>query len=368
MKAALFCPVRYNDPAAGSGWPVSGNTYSSDRAEQSMSAALAQLKLADDVGFDWVTLAEHHYSPFSLTPNPMVFAGALTQVVRRAKIALLGATIPILNPIRVAEEFAMLDTMSGGRIVAGMLRGSPNEYATYNINPAESRERFEEALTLIRMAWTETEPFGWQGRYYEYRTVSIWPRPVQQPHPQIFMSGSSPESGEFAAVNRISLGLAFTNVPLAKQSVAHYRAHAERAGWNPTADDIIYRVLFHVADTDEQAIEDYANAAKAAPRSSLTMANKDLETAVDASGYYGRDRDTQRQRLMPTDLKESIALGRVLIGSPDTVVRQIERIRQELGAGLLDLTIGNDLGEKTLRSIELVGTKVLPRIRELGNA
>src|SRR5262249_46656314 len=154
-----------------------------------------------------------HYAPFSLTPNPMVMAGALTQAVKRAKIALLGADIPILNPVRVAEEFAMLDTMSGGRVVAGMLRGTPNEYVTYNINASESRGRFAEALEMIKMAWTEEEPFGWQGRYYEYRTISIWPRVVQKPHPKIYMSGSSPESGEFAAQNRVGLGLAFTNVP-----------------------------------------------------------------------------------------------------------------------------------------------------------
>src|SRR5215469_3482029 len=135
-----------------------------------------------------MTVAEHHFSGFSLTPNPMVMAGALSQLVRRAKIAVL-------------EEFAMLDTMSGGRLVAGMMRGTPNEYATYNINPAESRERFTEALHLIRRAWTETRPFGWLGRYYQYRTISIWPRPVQQPHPPLYMSGSSPEAGEFAARN-----------------------------------------------------------------------------------------------------------------------------------------------------------------------
>jgi len=368
MKAALFVPVRYTGPAPAPGWPTSTSQYSTELGERSMNAALNQFKLADEVGFDWVTVAEHHYSPFSLTPNPMVLAGALTQTIKRAKIALLGATIPILNPIRVAEEFAMLDTMTGGRIVAGMLRGSPNEYATYNINPAESRERFEEALHLIRMCWTETEPFGWRGRYYEYRTVSIWPKPVQKPYPQIFMSGSSPESGEFAAKNRIGLGLAFTNVPLAKKSVEVYREHAEKAGWTPTDKDIIYRVLFHVGETDDQAIEDYSAAAKVAPRGSLTMANKSLESAVDSAGYYGRDRDAQRERLMPTDLKQSIDLGRVLLGSPDTVVKQIEHIHRELGAGILDLTISNDLGDKTLRSIELVGSKVLPRIKGIGNA
>src|SRR6185312_6493057 len=112
----------------GAIWPVPGEGYDAELAERSMNATLDQFRLADEVGFDWVTVAEHHHSPASLTPNPMVMAGALTQVVKRAKIALLGATIPILNPVRVAEEFAMLDTMTGGRIVAGMLRGSPNEY------------------------------------------------------------------------------------------------------------------------------------------------------------------------------------------------------------------------------------------------
>src|ERR1700758_2662631 len=118
-----------------------------------MSRALEQFELADQVGFDWVTVAEHHYAPMSLTPNPMVMAGALAARVKRAQIALLGADIPILNPIRVAEEFAMLDTMTGGRVIAGMLRGTTNEYVTYNTNPSESRERFEEALELIKPAW-----------------------------------------------------------------------------------------------------------------------------------------------------------------------------------------------------------------------
>src|ERR1700692_3797433 len=108
MKAAFFSSVFYLAPAPG-GWPTPANTYSADAAKASMRTALEQFRLADAVGFDWVTVAEHHYGPFGLTPNPMVFAGALTQVVKRAKIALLGPTLPILNPVRVAEEYAMLD-------------------------------------------------------------------------------------------------------------------------------------------------------------------------------------------------------------------------------------------------------------------
>ena len=365
MKASLFCAARYIGKAPHDVWPLSGEYYSSEAAVRSMETTFEQFRCADAFGFDWVTVAEHHYSGFSLTPNPMVLAGALCQIVRRAKIAVLGPTLPILNPVRVAEELAMLDTMSGGRVVAGMMRGTPNEYVTYNINPAESRERFEEALALILAAWTQTEPFGWQGRYYEYRTISIWPRPVQQPHPKIYMSGSSPESGEFAARNRVGLGFAFTNVPLAQKAVAHYRDHANRTGWTPTDDDVIYRVLVHVADTDEQALDDMTNAMKSGPRTGLTMANRTLEGAVADAGYYGRDREEQRQRLMPRGLKESIDVGQVALGSPDTVARQVERIGRDLGAGIIDFTIAHDMGDKTLHAIELLGTKVLPRMREM---
>src|SRR5262249_26725670 len=246
---------------------------------------------ADVLVFDWVTVAEPHYPGFSLPQTPMVMAVALSQIVRRARIAVLGPPLPILNPVRVAEELAMLDTMSGGRVVAGMMRGTPNEYVTYNINPAESRERFAEALHLIRRAWTETRPFGWLGRYYQYRTISIWPRPVQQPHPPLYMSGSSPEAGEFAAANHIRIRFGFTTVPLAKSAVQHYRACARDAGWEATAEDVIYRAMFHVADTDEEA---FADMSKLPPRISLVDQNKAIAEGVRQSGYYGADAVAQR--------------------------------------------------------------------------
>src|ERR687886_43310 len=231
MKAAIFTPVPYMGPAPRGTWPVPTNGFSSEVAQQSIAASLEQFELADQLGFDWVTVAEHHFAPMSLTPNPMIMAGALTQRVKQAKIALLGANIPILNPVRVAEEFAMLDSLTGGRVVAGMLRGTSNEYVTYATNPAESRERFEEALELIKRAWTEPQPFGWQGRYYEYRAISIWPKPAQVPHPPIYVSGSSPESGELAARHRLHVGFAFTTVPFSRESARHYRERANAYGW-----------------------------------------------------------------------------------------------------------------------------------------
>lgn len=368
MKAAIFVPCTYHGPAEAPGWPSPAETYSSEAAQQTFQTALDQCRLADEMGFDWVTVAEHHFSPFCITPNPMVLAGALTQAVKRAKIALLGADIPILNPIRVAEEFAMLDAMSGGRVVAGMLRGTPNEYITYNINPAESRGRFEEALQLIRMAWTEPEPFGWQGRYYQYKTVSIWPRPVQKPHPPIYMSGSSPESGEFAARNRVGLGFAVTTLPLASKAARHYRNEAEKAGWTPTGEEIIYRIGCHVADTDDQAMEDLAEAARHARNASLSLAlTRRTDEVIGAAGYYGRD-EAQKSRValaFSGDLKSRIENGQILVGSPETVAQQIRHIHAETGAGVLDLIPGPPTGDKALRSIELIGTKVMPLVREL---
>jgi alkanesulfonate monooxygenase SsuD/methylene tetrahydromethanopterin reductase-like flavin-dependent oxidoreductase (luciferase family) len=366
MKASLFCTTRYQGPSKKGVWPVPAEEYSAEIAQQSMERWTSQIRLGDDLGFDYITVAEHHFAPFSMSPNPLILAGALTQSLRHAKLALLGPNLPILNPIRVAEEIAMLDTMTGGRVIAGLMRGSPNEYVTYNINPAESRERFQEAVTLVRMAWTEPQPFGWQGRYYNYRSVSIWPRPVQKPHPPIYISIATPESGEFAAQNQLGAGFAFTTLQIASPAAAYYRQKANEAGWTPTPDHVIYRLSFHCAATDEQAIDELVNSGLTSAVG-LTMTNRAIEAAVAGSGYYGRDIDTQRARLQSRgEIQERIEKGQLLAGSPETILKQAVRVQKEIGAGMLDLTLGAPhLGDITRRSIEMFGTKVLPRLRDL---
>ena len=370
MKASLFNSVHYLGATPEGVWPVPIDNCSAAAAAAALTLALDQFKMADELGFDWVTVAEHHFGPYSVTPNPMVLAGALSQVVHRAKIALLGPTLPILNPVRVAEEFAMLDLMTGGRIVAGMLRGTPNEYVTYNVNPTESRERFEESLSLIRKCWTEPQPFGWQGRHYEFRSICIWPRPLQKPHPPIYMSGSSPESGTFAARNHVGLGFAATHLERATNAANHYRAEANRMGWTPEPEKIVYRLGFHVAETDDQALEDLKSPTAFRRGTNLSRANAAVENAVAESGYYGVDEEEQRNRSknreQRTDeqIKGRIDRGQLLTGSPQTVLKQIRRIREELGAGVLDLTIAIQDGDTTSRSIELMGTKILPTMQQ----
>jgi len=364
FQASFTSPVFYGG-AVASGWPTPVDGYLAEEADRSMGTALAQFKLADELGYDWVGLTEHHFGPFSLTPNPTVFAGAMTQVVKRAKIALLGSLVPMLNPVRVAEEVAMLDTMSNGRIVAGMLRGTPNESVTYNINPSESRARFEEALLLIRESWTQPIPFGWQGRFFEFRAISIWPRPVQQPHPPIFMSGSSPESAAFAGRNQVSLGLAVTTLPLATAAASRYRAAASAAGWTATPENVLYRLGFHVAESDEQAAADFKASHARRQRGSPVLANQALEATIAGTGYYGADPRNQRDRVRGRfELADRLELGQIMLGSPATVLAQAERIRRQLGAGIFDLIPAFELGDRTLHSMALFASKVLPRLRD----
>jgi alkanesulfonate monooxygenase SsuD/methylene tetrahydromethanopterin reductase-like flavin-dependent oxidoreductase (luciferase family) len=373
MKVSLF-NLMPHPPLAEmpTRWPTPHELCDPERAVRQLGDYLDQFALADELGFDWVACAEHHFSANSLSPNPSVVAGALSQRVRRARIAILGSLLPINNPVRVAEEFAMVDAFSGGRLIAGLLRGAPYEYAVYNVNPAESRGRYEEAWDLIVKAWTEPRPFGWDGPHYQFRTVSIWPRPVQQPHPPIFVSGSSRDSAEFAARKHVGIGLAFTNVPLARDAAAYYRDSAAAGGWQPTPDDIVYQAPIYVADTDERAQAEIAP--HLAYTTSLMAPTLRVTRLAAGAGFFGA-RDAQINARFQTSvareqqhsLDERIAIGQLFCGSPDSVVAQLQRLRTEVGAGVANLIfqIGSLPPAATTRSIQLFAKEVLPRIREL---
>jgi alkanesulfonate monooxygenase SsuD/methylene tetrahydromethanopterin reductase-like flavin-dependent oxidoreductase (luciferase family) len=176
------------------------------------------------------------------------------------------------------------------------------------------------------------------------------------------MSGSSPESGAVAARNR--LGLAFTTVPLASRAAKFYREEAGRLGWQPGPDQVIYRMGFHVAETDEQAMADMVESGAAQPHVGLTMSNKAVLAGVMSSGYFGKAAEEQKDRVAPRDAVERVEQGQILLGSPETVWRQICRVRDEVGAGILDLFPTVPIADRTRRSIEMFGTKLLPRLHE----
>ena len=155
---------------------------------------LDEYEYADDLGLD-LMLNEHHQSVTCMDSVMPLTAATLARRTKNAKILLLGSPLAHRdNPVRVAEEVAFLDCVSQGRIISGFVRGVPTECHPANTNPALTRERFEESHDLIMKAWTDPGPFSWEGRYWHYRYVNPWPRPFQQPHPPIWVTGSSPDN------------------------------------------------------------------------------------------------------------------------------------------------------------------------------
>ena len=219
-----------------------------------MATAIRNYKMAEAAGFDWVSISEHHYSPGLMTPNPAILAAAVSQQTSRVKIALLGPLIPLVNPVRTAEEIAMLDALSGGRVVVLFLRGTPNEHLTYGlVDSAETRETTQEGVQLVMKAWTEPKPFSWEGKHFQFKTVSVWPRTVQDPHPPIFYSGNSDRSAEFAGRMRLSVAIGFA--PPAKRSSSRWTSIQGRRspprGWergNATTKRALSRAHDHQRD------------------------------------------------------------------------------------------------------------------------
>ncbi len=257
MKVSLLCGAHYEGAEAHHQRPpVPPAQCDPDVATQTYDHALNYAALADALGFDWVSVSEHHSSPLILAPSVAPLAGALTQVVKRARIALLGPLASINNPVRLAEEVAMLDQLSHGRIIVLPLRGAPTEFNTYGpLDVAETQPRTQEATRLIRMALEATETFAWNGEYFHYPTVAVWPRAVQQPHPPMYFSGNSRNSAAFAAAEHLGVCLSFHPASYVTETLQAYRQGAAEHGWQPTPDEIVYRNFVLVADTDARAAE-----------------------------------------------------------------------------------------------------------------
>jgi alkanesulfonate monooxygenase SsuD/methylene tetrahydromethanopterin reductase-like flavin-dependent oxidoreductase (luciferase family) len=358
MKVSFFETVRYLPPEAlPSDWPAPSGDYDREAGARAYERMTERLQYVEDLGFDWVSVSEHHYSPRILTPSPMLAAAFIAARLRKLTLALLGPIVPHSNPVRVAEELAMLDTLTRGRLVVGLLRGTANEALTYDLNPEESRERTDEGMELILRAWTEPRPFGWQGRHFQYRTVSIWPRPFQQPHPRTYALGTSREACEFAARHRLGCGVSYGPFEVMAKATRYYREACTRHGWQPTPEHVIYRANMIVADTDEDAhalLRGQPNRAPFAMRPGV----REAMLKLDARNIAGEARASVVSGALPT----------TFIGSPDTVVEQVRRAREVIGAGVLDLSLhppGAREVEPLMRALDLFGTKVLPRIRDL---
>jgi alkanesulfonate monooxygenase SsuD/methylene tetrahydromethanopterin reductase-like flavin-dependent oxidoreductase (luciferase family) len=352
MKFSFLCANTYwgADALRHPGWPTPQELFQPAEAARSYTINFDLARLADELGFDWVSTSEHHYSPRLLAPNAFVLSAALSQVVRRAKIAVLGPLVAMNNPVRIAEELALLDQLSGGRCIVLFLRGTPQEFLSYGVNPDETRARTQEATTLIVRALTEGRPFGWIGRYFRFRTVSVWPGCVQRPHPPFYYSGNSKESANFAAAEHLGLGVSFYPIPFAAQITEHYRQECARHGWHPAPEHFVYRCRIAVGEDAKEA---------ASLRGALVAAGD-----ARAGLYAGRAGTVEP----PPAAQPGMGLNDVrFCGDPDTVIRQIEEFYEATGMGVIDLIFTGALSfEQTAKSMRLFASEVAPRIRRLG--
>jgi alkanesulfonate monooxygenase SsuD/methylene tetrahydromethanopterin reductase-like flavin-dependent oxidoreductase (luciferase family) len=269
----------------------------------------------------------------------------------------------------------MLDVLSGGRLIAGMIRGVPHEYIAYNVVPDESRGRLREAAALIIKAWTEPEPFGWEGEYYQYPAVSIWPRPLQRPHPPVLMSASNEESAEFAGRQRAMMAMTLiADLKAARRCIDAYRASARAHGLEPTPDHIVLGYNSLVAETDEEA-RHYLGEGQRYFHRILMHPIRDAQRLViqksrffgESHGAHGEGFVNRLSMLKERTIDDMIEAGSVLCGSPETVLNQMKRVNAELGNGhfILNMQIGNIPDPIVRRSMELFRDKVLPQARGL---
>lgn len=343
-------------------WPFPNSSYDRDTGQRLFEECVDQLVFAESCDFDWVGAGEDHMTAYGLTPNPMLVLAAVAQRTERVRLAVLGCPLPLLNPLRVAEECAMLDVMSRGRLVAGFIRGVPQNYAAYNVDPSESRARFAQCDTLIRKAWTTDGPFAWESEHYTFPTVSIWPRPTQRPHPPVLYSANSEPSALFAANRRAMIGAIHLysrdSIDIVERSIAAYRSQASQDGWSPAPDRFLIGFQTCIAPSDELARRSLAPALEyqySVLSGAYNAQKRRIASQVPGYGFSPVEES-------PPSLDERLEHSMVLCGSPETVCEQIERIRARLGVGVvnLHLQVGNMSPEDVRRSMTLFRDHVRP--------
>jgi alkanesulfonate monooxygenase SsuD/methylene tetrahydromethanopterin reductase-like flavin-dependent oxidoreductase (luciferase family) len=221
---------------------------------------LDELEFADQLGFDGICVNEHHQTAYGLMAAPNVLAGALSRRTRNARIYVLGRALPLVNnPLAIAEEFAILDNVTAGRLVVGFVRGIGAEYHSQAVSPAESHDRYYEAHDLIIRAWTEIGPFPFEGKYYRIPYANIWPRPFQKPHPPVWIpSQGSTETIVWAAARERKYTYLQTISPISAVSryMKMYRDEAEKAGYESSPEQLGWATPIFVGETDASAYRD----------------------------------------------------------------------------------------------------------------
>lgn len=357
--------------------PVPSSYFDPVKGAHNYGEHLDEMTYCEELGFDGIVFNEHHYSAYGTMPSPNLIAAALSQRTRRIKIGVLGNILPLrYHPVRVAEEYAMIDCLSGGRLIAGFVRGIPPEYIWYGVNPEESRGRFEEAYQLIMTAWTEPL-WSHEGKFFQLKDCAIWPRPLQQPHPPIWIAARSAESIEWCVKRHLPTAQVYQTTDQIEDTFGYYRKKARDEGWEATPDDFILCRHIYIDETDQKARE----TAWPALRYFFTVFNRGFNEAInkgaadqqrlmaalttERSFNYFREGNRQRVDFSKLDWNGLIGTGYVIAGNPDTVAGQLSNQMKQLGAGhfMGMFHIGNLAHDKVVSSLNLFHKEVMPRLR-----
>jgi len=344
MKLSYLCMTGYDGPQPDIDiFPVPPRLCDRQIAHESMNRWLGMTELVDQLGFDWVSIAEHHYAAYQLTPNPMIMAAAISQRTKNVRIAMLGPLVPLNNPVRLAEEIAMLDTLTGGRMEVMFLRGTPNEHKTYDTPADKTRGMTLEGIDLILKAWQEESPFSWHGENYNFSNIGVWPRVQQLPHPPVFTSGNSEPSIKFAASRRLGIGFSFAQVEDVRHWVALYRDECAKAGWTPTPQHVVYRGIAYAAESDAAAV-------------------------AGVEGHFGRKMKEAEemaylaQKTLGGPPQIPLVLSPYFVGGPETLIDKFNTLR-ECGVGVVDMAFVIGTPEQQRQSVETFAATVMPTVK-----
>lgn len=337
-----------------------------------------QLEYAEELGFDGIGVNEHHQNAYGIMPSPNIIAGGLARRTTKAAICVIGNSIALYNPpLRVAEEFAMLDCISGGRLVAGFPVGTAMDTNfTYGQIPALTRDKYAEAHDLIMQAWTKDGPFPFDGKYTQLRYVNPWPKPMQQPHPPIYIpGGGSVETYDFCLDYDYNYSYLSYSGYIAGKAVmdGYWERLTQRGDRDRTPGRAAFAQSICVADTDAEAEELYSEhltyfynrCLHVYPPFSDPPGYRTVKTIQSGKlNQFRRERQDVFKLLTWKDLVDG---GFVIAGSPDTVADRMEDMIRTLHVGTIFglFQIGDMPDWKVRHSSRLFAEKVMPRVKDI---
>ncbi|MGB2695651.1 MAG: LLM class flavin-dependent oxidoreductase [Dehalococcoidia bacterium] len=342
-----------------------------DRTEKELIDEQFDIMLrAEDFGFDSVWPAEHHFREYGHCATPSLVLAALAARTKRIRLGTGVVVLPLNHPVRVAEDYAFLDVISNGRVDLGIGRGyQPHEYAGYGIDQSRSRDIYRECVEVIEGVWSN-ESFSYDGQFYKFDDLSVYPRPVQQPHPPIWMASLSPQTFELCGrygLNLLCAPIFGFNVQTGAGQIEEYRQALRDHGRDPKAARIAALSMTYVADSKEEALNDFKEGVMWYFRTlGKYIAPAKGQPAVPTFELYTQIRDV----LHLAEWDNVVKAGAVICGSPDEVVQQIGEMSDLCGFTdyLAWTRIGGLSQKKVLRSMELMASKVMPQLRKQGVA